>query len=211
MDDPTSPASPSRPVPWSAIVVATLAAMVAMAVVLLLTGGSEDAASERPTGDTAEVDRADGSGELDLTPDEASADVLTRPYEDFDGREVILGDAIGDGRPTVVNFFASWCTPCVREMPAFEEVHQELGSEVRFLGLANRDRPEDALRTVEQTGVTYDTARDPDGELLTAFGGVIMPTTVFIGVDGTIAEVHSGELAGEELRERLAQHFGIDA
>ena len=46
------------------------------------------------------------------------------------------------GTPVVVNFFASWCVPCVKEMPALESVHQELGGKVAFVGIcATRCRP----------------------------------------------------------------------
>ena len=59
-----------------------------------------------------------------------------------------------------MNFFASTCTPCITEMPAFEEVYQELqgSGQVAFLGLAVADRTDDALALVER-----DRRHLPDG------------------------------------------------
>jgi cytochrome c-type biogenesis protein len=110
-----------------------------------------------------------------------------------------------------VNFFASWCVPCIDEMPAFERVHQSLGGQVTFLGMANRDAPGDALATVEATGVTYPTFDDPDASALTYFGGLTMPTTVFIDAAGEVVEVNSGPLTEVELRARIADLFGVPA
>jgi thiol-disulfide isomerase/thioredoxin len=118
------------------------------------------------------------------------------------------GDVVGfddyrAGRPAVVNFFASWCAPCVQEMPDFEVAHQEFGDDVAFVGLAERESAQDSLGIVETTGVTYDIGRDPGGDVLTAFQGLAMPTTVFIDADGTITSLHSGALSTADLRRRI--------
>jgi cytochrome c biogenesis protein CcmG, thiol:disulfide interchange protein DsbE len=110
-----------------------------------------------------------------------------------------------------VNFFASWCVPCVEEMPAIEAVHQSLGDQVTIVGLANQDRDEDALATVEATGVTYPTYGDPDASAIGYFGGLSMPTTVFIAADGTVVDVNSGPLTEAELRTKISDLFGIAA
>lgn len=145
---------------------------------------------------------------LDVTPRGVSDDLFTTEVIGFDDSATPFGELVGDGTPTVVNFFASWCAPCRIEMPAFEQVAGELDGEVAFLGLAVNDRPDDARRTVEDTGVTYDVARDRDGSVLNAVGGVAMPTTAFVDADGRVVEVHSGELDAEELRELIEKSFG---
>ena len=138
----------------------------------------------------------------DTTADEAAAPepaALDAHFTYFDGREGSLADF--EGRPLVVNFFASWCVPCVKEMPAFERVHQELGDEVAFLGLNVRDPLEKGKEIASDTGVTYDLARDPDGGFLAAMEGVVMPTTAFLDAEGNIVEVHNGALEADELRD----------
>ena len=93
-------------------------------------------------------------------------------------------------------------------MPAFEAVHQGMGDEVAFVGMNNQDRASDGEAIAEKTGVTYDLARDPDGDFLSVFGGIVMPTTVFIDAEGTVVEVHNGALSQSALEDRLHELFG---
>src|SRR5213079_103304 len=125
-------------------VLATLAA-VGMFVVLNDDDGGSATSSTTST-----------TNGLDVRPREAADDVFTKPLVTFEGASVPLDQALKPGVPTVINFFASTCTPCVSEMPALEKVHQKLGDKVQILGLAMRDDKEDALGIVRRTGVTYD-------------------------------------------------------
>ncbi|MFZ6004303.1 MAG: TlpA family protein disulfide reductase [Actinomycetota bacterium] len=145
-----------------------------------------------------------------LTPaDEAEGDTDSVAFTTFEGDEVALSSL--RGTPVLVNFFASTCVPCITEMPALEEVHQELGDQVTFLGLALQDRPEDALDLVERTGVTYRTAQDKDASVITALGGTVLPTTVLLDADGRILTSRSGQLDADELRQIIADELGIEA
>lgn len=112
-----------------------------------------------------------------------------------------------EGTPLVVNFFASWCAPCVKEMPGFEDVHQALGDQVAFLGIDLRDSVSAATELVERTGVTYTIGRDPRGDLFTALEGVNMPTTFFIDADGTIVASHSGAMTADALRHAIDEYL----
>ncbi|MBN2622562.1 MAG: hypothetical protein JXA83_04295, partial [Acidimicrobiales bacterium] len=67
------------------------------------------------------------------------------------------------------------------------------------------------LDTVASTGVTYPTFDDPDASALTYFGGLAMPTTVFIDAGGEVVDVHSGPLTEDELRDRISDLFGVAA
>jgi cytochrome c biogenesis protein CcmG, thiol:disulfide interchange protein DsbE len=113
------------------------------------------------------------------------------------------------GRPIVVNFWASWCPPCVAEMPDFERVHWRLGDRVAFLGVNQRDQPQAAEELARTTGVTYPLAVDPAGRSFDAFGGRGMPTSVLIRADGTVAEVFAGPLDEQLLVERLRSVLGV--
>ena len=112
------------------------------------------------------------------------------------------------GCPLIVNFFASWCVPCVTEMPDFERFWNANGTTVAVLGLAANDRLEDAIETVEERGVTYPTGLD-EGELFIDFGGLGMPTTVFVSPEGEILETHSGLLTLDDITNRAMEHFGL--
>jgi len=111
------------------------------------------------------------------------------------------------GTPIVVNFFASWCVPCVTEMPAFQQVHEELRSDVAFVGIAVRDQVEASKDLVADTGVGYTIGRDPSGDLFTDFGGLNMPSTFFISADGVIVGSKAGAMDADELRDRIAEHL----
>lgn len=132
-------------------------------------------------------------------PAQSALDV---PYRTVGGAEANLADFAGT--PVVVNFWASWCPACVAEMPDFEQVHRELGDQVVFLGLNMQETdPEGAAELVNQTGVTYDLGVDPDGAIFNRFGGIAMPTTVFIGADGTVVRTHGGVLFSDDLEELI--------
>lgn len=193
----------TRRLPLSVIVAATALALVAALGVLALLDDGE-------SGDSS----ADGTTEgYELTPagelPGSVAEVRLGSLEG--GEERTLGELVGT-TPVVVNFFGSWCEPCVEEMPAFERVHQAVGDQVTFLGMSNRERsPEDALAIVASTGVTYPTFDDPDASALTYFGGLGMPTTVFIDAAGNVVDVHSGPLTEAELQAKITGLFGVSA
>lgn len=121
------------------------------------------------------------------------------------------GDAMSladlEGRPVVVNFFATWCTPCVKEMPAFESVHRELADAVEFVGIDVRDSASATRELVDRTGVTYQIGRDPSGELFTSFGALNMPSTFLIDASGRIVDQHAGALSADELRAAIRRHL----
>ena len=91
-------------------------------------------------------------------------------------------------------------------MPDFETTHLAVRDDVDFVGLAMQDRAEAALALVDETGITYDIGLD-DGTLLQQFGGLGMPTTVFIDANGVIQNVHTGVLDVESLTEIIDEHL----
>jgi cytochrome c biogenesis protein CcmG, thiol:disulfide interchange protein DsbE len=113
------------------------------------------------------------------------------------------------GRPVVLNFWASWCPPCLAEMPDFERVHRRLGDRVAFLGVNQRDQPRAAEQLAHSSGVTYPLAVDAAGRSFDAFGGLGMPTTVLIRADGTVAEIFAGQLDETLLSERIRRALGV--
>jgi thiol-disulfide isomerase/thioredoxin len=146
-----------------------------------------------------------------LTPDELQS---TREVEGSRLPELEISTFAGDsetlrtgGRPLVVNFWAASCIPCVKEMPAFDQVAAEVGDVVGILGLQLRENAGRGEEMIRLTGVTYPVARDPSGEVFQALGGLALPTTVFVEADGTIALVHTGELSAGELRSLIDEHL----
>ncbi len=193
------PPAAGRRVPLATVVIATLLSLaIAGLVAGLLLGVGEK--KDDPNIVTLDNDVATvpslGEGE-----DTVGRPAPTSDYTTFGGEEASVADYAGT--PMVVNFFASWCVPCVREMPAFEQVHQDLGDQVAFVGVNVQDSETEGQAIVDDTGITYDVGRDPDGSLLASFGGVAMPTTVLVDADGTIVRVLSGATTAEELRAAI--------
>jgi len=184
--------------PWRTLIVSTTLALIAAgAVVVLFSGDADEKANES------------ASSVITLVPEDEVPTFDEASFTTFDGKDTPLSSV--RGTPTVVNFFSSTCTPCITEMPAFEEVYQDLreGGQVAFLGLAVADRTDDALALVDQTGVTYPTAEDKDSSVISALGGTLLPTTVLLDADGKIVSRHAGALTADELRTLLADDLGV--
>ena len=109
--------------------------------------------TEEPTSGESDTTESGESGEptepADLAPDFT--------VYDADGNEVKLSDFFG--RPIVVNFWATWCSPCKREMPSFERMYEKYGEDVVFLMVNLTDGYQDTVKKasdfVEKNGYTF--------------------------------------------------------
>jgi cytochrome c biogenesis protein CcmG/thiol:disulfide interchange protein DsbE len=102
------------------------------------------------------------------------------------------------GRPLVLNFWASWCGPCKREMPAlvaFATSHPE----VAVLGLAVNDAPSDSRRFAERYGVGYDLGIDEGAKVAGEYGATGLPVTVYLDGEGRIVGSRFGGVTEAEL------------
>lgn len=122
-----------------------------------------------------------------------------------------VADWPADGKPMVVNFWASWCTPCRKEMPAFEQVHQKLGDRVAIVGVTDEDDHAAAKKAAEAAGVTYPVLVDDDQTLLTDLKVSGLPGTVFVDADGKVESVHLGALTEAALTKEIEDRYGITA
>jgi thiol-disulfide isomerase/thioredoxin len=105
--------------------------------------------------------------------------------------------------PAVINLWATWCAPCRAEIPAFEEVHQARGDEVRFVGINIGDDRERALTFLDEVGATYDQFSDQTGDVSTELRATSMPLTVVIDADGVVTTRHLGPLDQDGLDEAI--------
>ncbi len=132
----------------------------------------------------------------------------TLEFAKFDGANATFADY--QGRPLVVNFWASWCPSCVAEMSAaFKPVQERLGDQVAFLGMNIQDERGRALELVDETGVLFDLGEDSDGAVYAELGGLGMPFTVFISANGEILEKHNGPLTEGQLGDAIEEFFAI--
>jgi len=126
---------------------------------------------------------------------------------DWDGNPLRFYDIVADGKPVVLNFWASWCPACRNEKPGFEKVYRDRGGEVRFvmLGLADgvRETVETGRRYIEEGGFTLPVYFDTLREGALAYGIRFLPTTVFIDGDGYVATFAQGMVDEESLRRAI--------
>ena len=125
-------------------------------------------------------------------------------FELLSGGTAAVGDFLD--RPVVLNFFASWCTPCITEMPALESINQQR-PDIAVVGLAYNDTPTRAREIVADTGVTYPTGMDPNSAIGNAFEILGMPTTLFISPNGEVAYKHTGGLTADQITEHINTHL----
>ena len=198
-----APVRPPRRVPRGLLVAAVLATVVLAIATFMAFRPADDPSVERLSLDDL-TNSPYAPTDLDGSTDAEGTTLPPLTYTTFDGEERRLATG---GRPLIVNFWYSTCTPCVQEMPAIEQVHQELGGQVEILGLQVFEAADLGLAMIARTGVTYAMGRDPSGEIVQEIGTLNMPTTVLVAGDGTIVDVHSGALSAEALRDLIDEHL----
>ena len=152
-------------------------------------------------------------GETGAPQDSAAPEETERPKVeapdftavDADGTEVKLSDYVG--KPIVLNFWASWCSPCKSEMPEFNEAWEELDGEVQFLMVnmtdGARETVESAREYVEGEGFTFPVLFDTKSEAAIAYSAYSLPTTYFIDAEGYVTARAVGAIDGETLQKGL--------
>ena len=111
------------------------------------------------------------------------------------------------GQPVIVNFWASWCTPCREEFPLFRERLAELGPTdgLVILGVLYKDQPELAQAFLDDVGGSWPSIDDPDGEAAAAYRVVAPPQTYFIDGDGILRAIQIGEVRPEDFDTQYAK------
>ena len=97
------------------------------------------------------------------------------------------------GRVVLVNFWATWCPPCVEEMPSLERLHRTLGPEGLVVVGISEDADEKAARDFAQRlGLTFPILRDAEAQTAAAYRATGYPETFVIGRDGTLLSTFVG-------------------
>lgn len=136
------------------------------------------------------------------SPIGAPAPDFTLPL--FDGGELSLADRLGS--VVVVNFWASWCTPCRDEAPALERLWQEYGDRgVVFVGVSYKDVESKARPFIEEFDVTYPNGSDPYNRISAAYRITGVPETFLISRDGRLLQWWVGPITEAGLRAALEE------
>ena len=146
-----------------------------------------------------------GGNDGSASRSDRAAPAFRLPRLDDPNRVVALADY--RGHPVVVNFWASWCVPCQKEMPAFQAVADEFQGKVSFVGVDEQDLRDGALALVAKTGVRYPSAFDAQGQMMRAYALRGLPATAFISAKGDLLDLHTGQLNGPDLRAAIVRFF----
>lgn len=118
-----------------------------------------------------------------------------------DGGKTITPDSFG-GRILVLNFWATWCPPCVKETPVLEATHRRLKDRGLVLVAVSVDKSEQKYKNfLKRFGVTYHTLRDPEQKFNDLFGTYRYPETYVIDQSGKVLIKKIGELDEDTLKQ----------
>lgn len=181
---------------------------------LVLAGCSADMNEEAAApSETAVVDSAAPAETPAETTDESPAEtpgdpaVVVTPLPVFssttlEGQAVTQADY--EGKPTIMWFWAPWCSVCRGEAPTLSKVASELDGSVDVVGVAALGSVDEMKTFVSDTGIeNFTQLADPDAEVWSVFGVASQPAFAFISADGSI-EIVQGSIGEEEILERAA-------
>ena len=123
-----------------------------------------------------------GGEEVDRAPPLPTA-VLVPPQVTIESLE---------GKPAIVNFWASWCEPCREEAPHLQRFYERNRGRVGFVGVSYTDNEKGARRFIKRYGWTFPNLSDPDGLAGAAYRLVGLPVTVVLDPKGQIAQRLTG-------------------
>jgi len=150
---------------------------------------------------------------FDLDPYEHAAPQIGRAAPEWT-LTTLDGDTLSStdlaGRPYVVNFWASWCGPCVDEHPVLTGTQSEHGDELAMVGVLYQDQPDAARAFLARFGETgYAHVLDEGGRLAIDYGVTGPPESFFVDAAGIVRAKQFGPLNDELMDERLAA-IGLD-
>jgi len=111
------------------------------------------------------------------------------------------------GRPVVLNLWASWCPPCRREMPVFQQA-QAAFPDIAFVMVNQGESAQQARAFLARERLAFnDVLLDPASQAMRAMGSRGLPTTLFFDAQGRLVHTHLGELTMASLKHTVSRRF----
>lgn len=188
--------------------------LAAVALIVLLAGAYWLYGTVRTQEETVQIATAAPRETMEeaVPPGEPEAETTAPPITapdftvfDLDGNPVSLSDFFG--KPIVLNFWASWCGPCKMELPDFQEVYNEVGSDVQFLIVNMTDGSWETVETasayLKEQGYTFPAYYDTQISAAMAYGVNAIPCTYFIDAQGCVAARSTGAIDAQTLQKGI--------
>lgn len=115
------------------------------------------------------------------------------------GQQISLGDY--RGKVVFLDFWASWCPPCLASLPAYDQMRQEIGTEeFEIIAINVDENTEDGLEFLEDHPVGYPVLADPEGQIAIPYGIRTLPLSFLLDRDGQIIASYKSFKMGDELK-----------
>ena len=175
--------------------------------------GTGEAGREQSAGSSqADAKAAAGQGDsvIDFKPGMPIKEGVAAPDftgELMDGTSITLSEL--QGKPVIINFWATWCGPCVKEMPAFERLKDDFGDKIGIIAVNCGDDAETVKDFVEENGYTFPVVLDEEYSISMLYPTNSIPYTVVLDAEGKVTHISTGALDADTMYERYKEALGV--
>ena len=175
--------------------------------------GTGEAGREQSAGSSqADAKAAAGQGDsmIEFKPGMPIKEGVAAPDftgELMDGTSITLSEL--QGKPVIINFWATWCGPCVKEMPAFERLKDDFGDKIGIIAVNCGDDAETVKDFVEENGYTFPVVLDEEYSISMLYPTNSIPYTVVLDAEGKVAHISTGALDADTMYERYKEALGV--
>ena len=175
--------------------------------------GTGEAGREQSAGSSqADAKAAAGQGDsvIEFKPGMPIKEGVAAPDftgELMDGTSITLSEL--QGKPVIINFWATWCGPCVKEMPAFERLKDDFGDKIGIIAVNCGDDAETVKDFVEENGYTFPVVLDEEYSISMLYPTNSIPYTVVVDAEGKVTHISTGALDADTMYERYKEALGV--